>query len=288
MSDIVIVFSLENVLISWLKEMDLDAVWLKSFAEKGRLLDSEAFGKCIIHPGTLELIKLLDTMPNITLAFFDDAISEKNAFVVEKLLLLALGEERYHAIKDKVKIFSENDLVMADKKFYHQQAYFFNISPGKRKKNLRLVNDDLSSVVLIDCDITYTHHNQEKNTLKVESASSNAFGCLYYEVQDNRAMSNDHVCNHVFYVAGLLFSAMVKANKEKSLIDILFDLQYETKSHDNEIAYKFNSKIREKNDLYDFGLQTLKAVDSSLTFFRFQPEPGASPEMQGESMHLRG
>lgn len=246
--------------------------WVSIFKNKGLYLD--AIKPHIIHPGVIELIQLLDKMPNMRMSFFSGGAKERNQILVEKLLCLALGQKRYNSIQNKIKICSRTDLEVSISTLDKSQHESYGIDHGNNKKNLKKIlgeNDDLDWTVLIEDDLTYTYYGQEKNILKIPSAWDIHFSQMYQGLTETQKFSWETFSrvNHIFYACGIICSALeiTKQEQNKSLSDILFQMQF--KENMDERSYSkmiFNRELCNNINYYEIGLKKLKEINPNLYF----------------------
>lgn len=152
----------------------------------------------IIHPGVPELIQFLDSIPNIRMSFFSSGISERNEIFVTELLRLSLGQERYESIQDKITVCSRNDLEKADNSFSIAQREYYGFCSGNNTKNLNKIsrdNETLDWAILIDDDVSYAKHGQEKNLLKIPMAWVLTFSSFF----QNQRSEEDFFRGHMFF-----------------------------------------------------------------------------------------
>lgn len=259
-----------------INQLEQDHPWIILFKKCNLYVD--AIKPHIIHPGVIEFIQLIDKMPNIKISFFSSAIKERNSTLVEKLLCFALGKARYEAIKNQIKICSEEDLEEGDDILSKTQYENYGICYRENKKNLKRVlaaDDELAWTVLIDDDMTYSYYGQEKNILKIpavwESHFSDAFchAFKYSEKREELPWKTFCRANHIFYAIGILFSALEMVNQEKSktLSEALFKIQFkENTCKQDRLKWVFNYELYDNMHYYEYGLKKLREVNSSLCF----------------------
>lgn len=201
-----IVLDIDYVLATPLEELGLDRFFIQ-WQKKQRLILNAGMDH-ILHPGVLEFIRYLYQMPNVRICFFSAGLKERNKDFVEKLLIKALGDERYQEIKDQVSknIFSRDDCTM--------------LSSVSYKKNLNVIlqpEDKLDSTILIDDTRENILPNQTPNGLITLRPVIN----ILDEADDDFALRSS---NQIFYVVGLLQKLF--SIKSDSISQNLFKLQY--------------------------------------------------------------
>lgn len=188
----------------------------------------------VIFPGLKELIRRLDKLdtPRVMMHFFSKAVPERNHPFVEKLLTLALGNDRYQTIKDKVSIKSKNDSTLEANTGRKLKSEYARQTSERLKNLLSIVsNEELKSTVLVDDTEDDVFPGQEGHLLKVPTFHIGfpAYYCLYECLEkgttpDTRTFVE---CNIIFYIAGLLSTAIELANQHHTLVpDELSKLQY--------------------------------------------------------------
>lgn len=271
-----IVFDLDDTIVTGFDEegeaLEKKHPWINLFKKNNLYL--EAIKPHIIHPGVIELLQLLDTIPNVKISFFSSGIKERNEILVEKLLCQSLGKTRYESIKNQIIICSKDKLTAL--KNGREQYDNYGIYKGNYKKDLTHISNQqgtLDRTILIDDDTSYCYYGQEKNVLNTLYADDLTFSHIYAS-RKNRPLDieeHNHCANHVYYITGLLITLfeIVKNDKTKTLRDVLFEIQY--KKNDNPSIFKprmeFNNKLFENENYYQLGLKELQKINPDLRLF---------------------
>lgn len=192
MKNITITFDIDDSIATGFYEDDISKIekkhpWVSLFRSKGLYL--HALKPHIIHPGVLELIQFLDTIPYVRMSFFSSGIKERNELLVPELLCLSLGKKRYESIQDKVVICSRNDLEKAAESLKNAQYDYYGFCSGNDTKDLNKIlreDEDLEWAILVDDDQSYVHYGQEKNLLKIPMAWELSFFSIACKLSKER------------------------------------------------------------------------------------------------------
>jgi len=210
----------------------------------------------ILYPGVIEFIQLIDKMPNVRISFFSAGLKERNHPLVERLLIMALGEQRYSEIKSNVIVCSKE----------HWETH-----KGFQVKNLHsILKDDemLAWAVLIDDDLSRIRSDQIGNILRVNGEFLSSFE------DSGLAYSNFFKLNQMFYATGILFTAleMIETRPDiKTLSDALLHLQYDdvnaSKDPRKNPYWKMGLTATKNVYYYEHGLMKLKEMNPTLDFY---------------------
>jgi len=256
-----IVFDIDDVLATGF-EQDIQTLlvqypYLIDFKNKNLLI--EAIIPHMFHPGAVELLRWIFTIPNINVSFFSAGQEKRNLKFVEELLKLALGDD-YDSLKDDVSVYSRHHLKLTKKEEADNQFKLFKIYYGEDKKDLTILKlENLDNVILIDDDSTYIAYGQERNMLVVPYTDDASFRHFHSPKQAVEMLLK---VNRIFYIAGLL--KKILEIKSESVADNLFNLQYKLGS---DGVYERDLQIHNDHQYYLDGREELQKVNPELKFY---------------------
>lgn len=145
---------------------------------EGAIID--AYRTYYILPGVKEFIQLLFQTDNLKVSFFSAGLKIRNDLFVDKLLQASLGKEAYENLKDRVSIFSQEDLTE------RSRSENYGLQAGKYQKDLKKVASDaqaLANTILIENDESYVAERQVKNFLFACDSNAMPFEWIKYRHQ---------------------------------------------------------------------------------------------------------
>jgi hypothetical protein len=270
--------------------LEADYQLVSRFQKNGLYI--EAILPHIIHPGVIEHIRLLDKH-GIRIVFYSSGDPVRNKLLVEQLLCLALGNARYEELKDHLIILSGQrttsegeivtDLVADEGRRELQYKQYEGRFGGTWKKDLtKLVTKDfeLEWTVLLDNDLSFVLHKQEKNLLKVCTATPYDFAMVYkrsgkrsWDPEDARVLN----AYHMLYATGLLFTAIARAKEQRlTLTEVLHQIQFKITIKDGQTQYIYDQELCKNKAFYEYGLQLIRSVNpdfNCLDCSMFEKEP---------------
>lgn len=254
-----IVLDLDDTLATNTEEETINRSEMKWFIDNKLII--QALAPHIIHPGAIELIQFLFSIPNIRVSFFSRGIEERNILLVNAILARALGVEGFTKVKDSITVFSRYDLSAG---FRNPMKISDCLRAGNQLKNLaRITNpNQLDNTILIEDDLSYCHPGQERNMLIHKFVRHWVFQSKFDRCDDI------HEANHVFYIAGVL--KWIFTNKgNQSLADTLFQFQFTENTDKKEDSYPFKElfwRKQETNRYFREGLALLQTFNPKLDF----------------------
>ena len=257
--------------------------FIREFESRRMLIHIENF-LYLLPIGSIELIQLIDEHPEIELAFFSAGLNWRNERFVKELLSLALGPARYQELKPTLKIISRDQLT------WGEQA-------GLGKKDLSLFGHDLEHLVIIDDNLDVFHQEHIQNVLSITPITLHSFYTIHGSFIDQKKsiyswesfIDETHLDEHfasmnqLFYVTGLLFTALQRANHQQiTLRQALTDIQFKESGaiyHDlakePDFYYHGLNILRQKNPMIFF----IDDMDFLADYFPKIPEKTAFDEL---------
>lgn len=275
MPTIYFVFDLDETVVSTINvhdqaflymSIDHRFPWVKHFRRKG--LYADVFLPHIIFPGVLEMIQLIDRMPSAKLAFFSAGNACRNVVLVEALLTMALGEERYTQMKHTVIIRSREDM-LSD---HSPDQPVVSLHPHYGTKDLRKIvpSDELDWAALIEDKERNAHPGQEKNIITVPGADHWSFELAYqfFLTATESSFETFKRVNQIFYLTGLLFTAVNKIEKglAASLTDALHQIRQGHEKDEKNSVLSMNDALHHQLSFYLLGLEKLNEINPALRF----------------------
>src|SRR3990167_8189700 len=247
---ITVVFDIDGVLVD--ENNNIRDVTTRSFIEKTGAIIHAAGAEYYVYPGVLPLMQFLVTNPLIDIAFFSAGVKERNTELVEKLLILAIGQDKYQQIKNNIIVLSRNDLVPNNREDAEKMRWSHVLRWGNMKKDIRkaLQNGLLENSVIIEDDSSYIHYGQEGNLLYSESIN------IDWYLSHNDGINP--INKKMFFVAGVLSYCIDEIKKNnKKMIDVLSQLQYKRSTETS--GYELNYDLIREERFYKMGVQCLKS-----------------------------
>lgn len=240
------------------------ASWHRSFRKNGLFVRTSS-GDYIIHPGGLELVRMLASMPNVELAFFSAGLKQRNIELVYGILCLALGKKRAVEVYKTCKILSREEC-LPYMSFLKREG--FNIPENVNYKNTLFLDPNNGWTVIIDDCLGNAFPKQEGNLLFLrwnDEQQLKAFrdlriqfkyGCRHRDPEFLRA-------NQLYYAGGVLLAAIEMARqRDITLKDALLRLQFKMEGD----AYVFDKKVAKQTKYYDKGLEAFRRVHPKACF----------------------
>ena len=254
-----------------------------------------------LHHGVVELIKALTDIPNVDLYFYSSDEAARNVPFVQALLTKAKDKDYFDRTHQKDRIFSEPDTInLRTLDFEHLDfkkmllenlgiektkvikedgSVTYNLNPdhpyfvGKRKKNIHKITtsvENLANTILVDDMPGHVLRGQEKHYISLlPFMPEHLKNTDETKCEDNVFIKTDDFrgVNHIFYLAGLLISAIEKFNSDNqglTLTRVLSDIQLKL-SPDGKLIPNY-SEIQHNLDYYKIGLNKLKKYNPKLEF----------------------
>ena len=246
---ITVVFDIDGVLVD--ENNNIRDVTTRSFIEKTGAIIHAVGSEYYVYPGVLPLMQFLITNPLIDIAFFSAGVKERNTELVEKLLILAIGQDKYQQIKNNIIVLSRNDLVPNNREDAEKMRWSHGLRWGNMKKDIRkaLQNGLLENAVIIEDDSSYIHYGQEGNLLYSESIN------IDWYLSHNDGINP--INKKMFFVAGVLSYCIDEIKKNnKKMIDVLSQLQYKRSTETS--GYELNYDLIREERFYQMGVQCLQ------------------------------
>lgn len=223
----------------------------------------------ILHRGAIEFAKWLHYTLDSRISFFSAGAKERNVPFAKEYLSSALGEEEYGRIQDTITVCSREDLNKSDTSDEDsrlQQIKYekYGLGSGNFHKDLTKAlrkGEDIKDIVLVDDDETYICPGQVKNSL----IAGGTYRVGDFNLGDANSLSNLLRLNNIFYITGMLKSALDLIPKEGSFLNGLFKLQYKPK---HPFTYERLWSISDEQlDYYLKGLKVLQKINPGLDFY---------------------
>jgi len=258
-----VVLDLDDTVVTHTEEKDLNSPGMKWFLENKLVI--QAIVAHLIHPGAIELIQFIFSIPHVRVSFFSRGIEERNFLLVNALLSRALGVEVFNAVKDSVTVFSRNDLnssIQNAIKIAHSLGF------GNLLKNLNKMTspEQLDNTILIEDDPSYCFPGQERNMLIHRFVLDSVFTRSFDDTDDI------YRANHIFYIAGVLKLLLIN-REHHSLADTLFKFQFANKKEDRDLVrdrYPYTELFWERQRTHRYyreGLALLQLFNPKLDFY---------------------
>lgn len=228
-----------------------------------------------ISLGTLELLQLLDSRPDVEIAFFSAGVDWRNEHFIKGILCQALGELRYAQLQSTLKIFSRQHLKYSD-------------AEKTEVKDLTLFGHPCENLVIIDDDLNYFKREHAFNVLQILPVrlfshlvihqSQTISKKLRYTwssfIDDIHEDGHFASVNQLFYVTGLLFKAfdMVADDPSSTLRSALKKLQYQVVNATESAKRVWESRHQELSTEPDYYLQGLRLLQTKNKFIYFMDD----------------
>lgn len=284
----------ESLAIHLEDSISLSEKWCDILRKNGLEIFASQFH--FILPGVKEFLALMDTLPNVKLAFFSSGDPHRNQVFVRELFKLTFGDTYKEKIK-KIKIYStmtKSDhaiLKRTEKKIDRDREQYntFNIETWSQRKKLPVTQTELEWTVMIDDQLPNAYYGQERNLLKISECREKHFSKMYecfYDAKHQMCNESFIAINHIFFMTGLLFAALEKAVLEnKTMATVLFNMQYTAKYEMSKSALKlfYNQELSNNKFYMSKGLKLLSKFNSELKLIDNQYFFGA--EQRETSLH---
>ncbi|WP_419420736.1 ankyrin repeat domain-containing protein [Legionella sp. D16C41] len=266
--NLTVIFDIDDTLAGHSSIEDEEKLY---FLRKSALI-SAAEREHQVFPGVIELMRFLYSKDNIEVAFFSSGQKQRNVEFVEKLLIKALGPDRYQVVKPSLIILSRDDLTPEDRLKSRQMYENFGLSAGNFKKDITKVTDSttLENVILADDDSTYVYYGQEKNFLRCPSGESKYYNELNREYSDldyQQYKDKEYFFkfNTAFYLAGMLAHCIEVFEKGENVNAFLFNKHF-TKSSNKLFGFQPTHECMEDKTIFEKGLECLKTINPEICF----------------------
>ncbi len=240
------------------------ASWHRNFREAG-LFVRTSLGDYIIHPGALELVRMLVSMPNVELTFFSAGHKTRNLELVYGILCLALGTKKADEVFKNCRILSREEC-LGYMSFLKRQN--FNIKDSVTYKNVLALDPNPNWTVIFDDCHGNAFPNQEGNLLFLRWSQEqqlkafqdiriqSMYGCPHRDQEFFRA-------NLLYYAAGLFLTALQFAKqRDITLRDALFRLQFKMEGD----FYVYDKKVAKQTKYHEKGLEAFRKVHRDACF----------------------
>lgn len=233
--------------------------------DRGLLID--AYYPHILHHGAIEFIQWLASIQNVEIAFFSAGEELRNKAFVSALLQKVLGDQ-FEKRKESIPVYSLHHLTIekVKKNRSNDGINFFQTVIDQPKKNLANVfnTDNLDNIILVDDNPSYIAANQLRNVLLTPGATMTSYTLFSDETALATTSPESAIlrANHLFYVAGLLATALEMHGD--CLANNLFKLQYTVTAHGK---YKLNNDLYKNHQFYMKGLAVLQKINPALEFY---------------------
>jgi hypothetical protein len=230
-----VVFSIDDLLATQMKSHHRDDEWMPWF-DKRKLTITVSNKKVFLHPGTIELMRYLASLPSLEICFFSQAHKKINCEFVDKLFNLALGADGYQQyIKShgEIRIFSAHHLIESN---------------GSYKKDLNLIvkseKEALETTMIIDNEASSLYTEHLMNGLLVAYTQGSTFNAAHdKDIDAESRNSSIYSANVVFFIAGVIESLF--ECEDRSLKSYLNSLQYNqsVKRSIDGLTVKYQRKV---------------------------------------------